>query len=108
MMSTAELRISTLAPVSRSAGSRSTIVIFAFGYARSRQDAKTLPAIPEPEMRTLSPDMVGGFEIIFEGCYGCRVAEILLALRGKQPHLYPFLSHAAALQNTIDNIWLYV
>jgi len=100
--------MSTLAPVSRSAGSRSTIVMFALGYARSRQDAKTLPAIPEPEMRTLSFDMAGVFEIIFEVCYGCRVAEILLALRGDQSHLYRCLSHAAALQNTINNFWLYV
>jgi hypothetical protein len=29
------------------------------GYARRRQKAKTLPAMPEPEMRTLGADIVG-------------------------------------------------
>jgi hypothetical protein len=29
------------------------------GYARRRQKAKTLPAIPEPEMRTLGADIFG-------------------------------------------------
>jgi hypothetical protein len=54
MMSTAELRMSTLAPVKRRAGARSTMVILAFSYARRSQKAKTLPAMPEPEMQTLS------------------------------------------------------
>lgn len=47
----------TLAPVKRRDGARSTIVMLAFGYARRRQKAKTLPAIPEPEMRTLGDAM---------------------------------------------------
>lgn len=49
-MSTAELRMSSLAPVRRREGARSTIVICAFLYARSNQKAKTLPAIPDPDM----------------------------------------------------------
>jgi hypothetical protein len=53
-------RLPTLAPVRRIDGARSTMVILAFGKARRRQKAKTLPAMPEPEMRTLGEDMVDG------------------------------------------------
>jgi hypothetical protein len=49
----------TLAPVRRRDGARSTIVMLAFGNALRRQNAKTLPAIPEPEMRILGEDILG-------------------------------------------------
>ena len=56
-MSTAFERMSTLAPVRRRDGARSTIVILALGYALRREKAKTLPAMPEPDMRTLGEAM---------------------------------------------------
>lgn len=53
MMSTAEERMSTLAPVRRRAGSWSMRVILAVGKARRRQREKIEPAIPAPTTRTL-------------------------------------------------------
>jgi hypothetical protein len=53
-----ERGLPTLAPVRRRDGARSTIVMFALGYARRRAKAKTLPAMPEPEMRILGDDMM--------------------------------------------------
>lgn len=38
-------------------GARSTMVMSASGYALSRQKAKALPAIPEPEVKTFGFDM---------------------------------------------------
>lgn len=50
--------MSTLAPVKRREGPRSTMVMVALGYARSSQNAKTLPATPEPDMRILGFDIL--------------------------------------------------
>ena len=51
--------MSTLDPVRRSSGARSTMVIRACLKARSSQKAKALPAIPEPEMRMFGDDIFG-------------------------------------------------
>lgn len=53
MMSTPVLRMSTLAPVRRTVGDFSTMVMLMLRVALRSQKAKTLPAMPEPEIRTL-------------------------------------------------------
>ncbi len=71
MMSTAELRMSTLGPAKQREGSRSTMVMLALGEVRSSQNAKTPPAIPDPEMRMLRFEVRADSQVVLKHAFLC-------------------------------------